>query len=329
MLMCSFLVASTGLAAIVLAGVSLPRRMTRAGVAFFLLALAAWFLSLDLGISVFSWQIGFSLHRWFKGFTVIAHRAAWTLVPLAAVVLTAPRAGERGKPGNTVLFVVSVALAAGAAACSLSLVPAFTRAAHANGGTLWIASSLFVSLLSVAILRLDRERVARNGTRAAFILAAAIGPVLAVMPTAFRRLSLDENVVILATSLSLSVMIFVSFSVAPRASREPIAPSGHASALPAGETPMTAATTPNRDEEGGPRHSGETAFGADGIFARLSSRETEIANLLAEGKTNGEIAEALFISLKTVETHVYNIFRKTGVSNRVQLARALLSRPKG
>ena len=57
----------------------------------------------------------------------------------------------------------------------------------------------------------------------------------------------------------------------------------------------------------------------------LSARETEIAALLAEGKTNGETAELLFISQKTVETHLSNIFRKMRVSNRVQLVRAILA----
>ncbi len=303
MLLCSFIVASTGLAALVLAGVTLPRRMTRAGTACFLLALAAWLLSFDLGISVFSWQVGISLHRVFKTLTVIAHRAAWTLVPLAACALAAPRPGEKGKTGMNALLAVSLALAVLAGAVSLSLIPPLTRAAHAHEGVVWVVSCVFISLVSVALTLLDRERIARDGKRAAFLIAAACASVLAFMPTVFRRLSLDENAVILVVSLALSVTIFVSSSLTPRAG---------ASAKDAGQTGAPA-SIPD----------------AGAIIARLSSRETEIANLLAEGKTNGEIAEALFISLKTVETHIYNIFRKTGVSNRVQLARALLSRSQG
>jgi len=52
---------------------------------------------------------------------------------------------------------------------------------------------------------------------------------------------------------------------------------------------------------------------------RISERESEIISLLTEGHTSQEIADCLFISLKTVENHVYSIYQKTEVRNRVQL----------
>lgn len=52
---------------------------------------------------------------------------------------------------------------------------------------------------------------------------------------------------------------------------------------------------------------------------KISNRETEIIQLICEGKSNREIEEALFISLQTVKDHVYSIYQKTGVKNRVQL----------
>lgn len=55
----------------------------------------------------------------------------------------------------------------------------------------------------------------------------------------------------------------------------------------------------------------------------LTEREQEVARLVAEGKTNSEIAALLFLSVKTVETHLRSIFRKLGVSSRVHLARRL------
>jgi DNA-binding CsgD family transcriptional regulator len=52
----------------------------------------------------------------------------------------------------------------------------------------------------------------------------------------------------------------------------------------------------------------------------LTNREIEIIQYAASGLTNYEIADKLFISKLTVETHLRNIFEKTGVMNRTQLA---------
>jgi two-component system, NarL family, response regulator LiaR len=50
----------------------------------------------------------------------------------------------------------------------------------------------------------------------------------------------------------------------------------------------------------------------------LTNREMEILLLMAEGKTNQEIADELFIALKTVKTHVSNILGKLNVADRTQ-----------
>jgi DNA-binding CsgD family transcriptional regulator len=55
----------------------------------------------------------------------------------------------------------------------------------------------------------------------------------------------------------------------------------------------------------------------------LTERELQLAMLVVDRKTNPEIADELFLSQKTVETHLRNIFRKVGVSSRVELARAV------
>jgi DNA-binding CsgD family transcriptional regulator len=57
----------------------------------------------------------------------------------------------------------------------------------------------------------------------------------------------------------------------------------------------------------------------------ISSRESEIIEYLVSGFSNEEIADKLFISTKTVNNHIYNIFQKTGVKNRVQLVNLLIT----
>jgi LuxR family transcriptional regulator of csgAB operon len=50
----------------------------------------------------------------------------------------------------------------------------------------------------------------------------------------------------------------------------------------------------------------------------LTPREMEILGVLASGAKNEEIADKLFISPHTVKTHLYAIYRKINVSNRLQ-----------
>jgi DNA-binding CsgD family transcriptional regulator len=57
--------------------------------------------------------------------------------------------------------------------------------------------------------------------------------------------------------------------------------------------------------------------------ARLSGRETEIARLLQEGRSNREMAQALFISEKTVEKHLARLYEKLRVNNRAGAVRVL------
>jgi len=53
-------------------------------------------------------------------------------------------------------------------------------------------------------------------------------------------------------------------------------------------------------------------------FEQLQSRELEVLKLAAKGMSNKEIARELFISERTVQTHLVNIFRKLGVNSRTQ-----------
>jgi DNA-binding NarL/FixJ family response regulator len=61
----------------------------------------------------------------------------------------------------------------------------------------------------------------------------------------------------------------------------------------------------------------------------LTERELEIAELIAAGANNPEIAQALFVSRKTVERHVSNILAKLGARNRAELAALLVRKQEG
>ena len=53
----------------------------------------------------------------------------------------------------------------------------------------------------------------------------------------------------------------------------------------------------------------------------LTAAERRVAELVGQGLSNREVASTLFVSAKTVEFHLRNIFRKLGVRSRTELAR--------
>ena len=52
---------------------------------------------------------------------------------------------------------------------------------------------------------------------------------------------------------------------------------------------------------------------------QLSEREKQVFELVLIGKKNKEIADALFVDISTIKTHINNIYKKTGVNNRKEL----------
>jgi DNA-binding CsgD family transcriptional regulator len=59
----------------------------------------------------------------------------------------------------------------------------------------------------------------------------------------------------------------------------------------------------------------------DTLSSSLTERQREIMSLIASGLSNGEIAEKLVLSKRTVEKHIANILAKLELSNRVQIVR--------
>ena len=61
---------------------------------------------------------------------------------------------------------------------------------------------------------------------------------------------------------------------------------------------------------------------------KVSAREREVVRHVLSGKSNRSIEKELFISRRTVESHIYNVYKKLGVKNRMQLMRLFFSQDK-
>jgi DNA-binding CsgD family transcriptional regulator len=70
------------------------------------------------------------------------------------------------------------------------------------------------------------------------------------------------------------------------------------------------------------RREARPTFGWDS----LSESELRVAELVARGHSNREIAERLYMSHRTVGSHLYRIFPKLGLRSRVELARLVIER---
>ncbi|MBK6929363.1 MAG: response regulator transcription factor [Saprospirales bacterium] len=66
---------------------------------------------------------------------------------------------------------------------------------------------------------------------------------------------------------------------------------------------------------------GATASSSSSNTHPFTRRELDVLRLMAEGKANKQIAEILFVSLHTVETHIKNMYSKCDASNKVELIR--------
>jgi DNA-binding NarL/FixJ family response regulator len=74
------------------------------------------------------------------------------------------------------------------------------------------------------------------------------------------------------------------------------------------------------------RATGETVRRPDAGQERLTPQELRIAELVAEGESNREVAQHLFLSPRTVGYHLARVYQKLGISSRTRLARALRER---
>jgi DNA-binding CsgD family transcriptional regulator len=142
-------------------------------------------------------------------------------------------------------------------------------------------------------------------------------------PLAYALLRLAEALAAAGDSGAAADAVRQSHVLARRLGAEPIAAEAEALArrarlsLPLEEPGASAnrdGTDPHENASAAPRPADELArFG-------LTDREREVLVLVAAGRSNPEIARALFISAKTASVHVSNILAKLGVSGRVEAA---------
>jgi two-component system NarL family response regulator len=100
-------------------------------------------------------------------------------------------------------------------------------------------------------------------------------------------------------------------------------------AVESGELWIQRSITPRLLDELGARLRDETrtTHVVAGRLAGLTPREREIAELIGNGKNNKQIARRLFITERTVKSHLTGIFRKLGVLGRLNLALRVSGRP--
>ena len=142
-------------------------------------------------------------------------------------------------------------------------------------------------------------RVVRADARDPLLEAVTLAMGLGARPL-LRRLS----------ELAGRAMIALPPDVQPLLARPVPVPVGPRAQVTPG--PVADMSTPAPAVHAG-RGSGGDTFG-------LSKRELEVLGLIAQGRTNREIGDRLFISQKTVGVHVGNILAKLGVSGRVEAA---------
>ena len=171
---------------------------------------------------------------------------------------------------------------------------------------------------TLALIRGERSRIRGSDDPAAWGAAAAAWRALArPAPVAYARYR--EAAAILAARGSRDE--------ARRALAESAAIAEALGAAPLARDIRVLATHARLDlteaAEGGRRApAAETASPADdpGRALGLTPREVEVIRLLAEGRSNQEIADAIFVSRKTASVHVSNILAKLDVRNRVEAA---------
>jgi DNA-binding CsgD family transcriptional regulator len=162
--------------------------------------------------------------------------------------------------------------------------------------------------------RLDRAWALALGSRCEALLLAARGDVPAALDAVDRALQQHER---LPHPLELGRTLLVRGQLLRRSHQRRAAAESLDRALAIFESVGTPLWTQRARSE----LARVQAPAADGDV--LTTSERRIAELAASGRTNVEVARALFISPKTVEVHLANVYRKLGIRSRAELGRRI------
>ena len=149
------------------------------------------------------------------------------------------------------------------------------------------------------------------------IVEAVDGRALLAFAQFVRGLAAGDGSALAEVTEQLAEMGYAGLAAeAANAARDELARDGRsrdASRLTRRAVELTAAT------EGG----ATPLLRAADTFVPLTRREREIASLVAEGRTSREVADACFVSVRTVEGHLARIYDELGIRNRAELAAAM------
>ncbi|MGA9160033.1 MAG: AAA family ATPase [Actinomycetota bacterium] len=167
---------------------------------------------------------------------------------------------------------------------------------------------------------LDRAWAMATGARCRALLFAARGDLPGASASADEALRQHDR---LPLPFELGRTLLVRGTVQRRAKRKREARDTLTQALGVFEG-LGAAAWAERARAELARIGGRAASSLD-----LTPTEARVAELVAAGSTNREVADALFVSVHTVEANLKRIYRKLGIRSRTELASALPSRPSG
>lgn len=224
-----------------------------------------------------------------------------------------------------------LAAAAGATALigmvlNIAIVPRMAAALLSDSIHGWLGPVLTVWTIAAASAAVAYPFIRRGGLILAFLDAQLVSTIaVAVAVLAYKAPSLKRkdhrNSLIAFVAVSAAFLVLLSLDMLiERLHIEALKPLDGLS-LPAYLIVLNAGIFAYASSYLGAEALSRSGKLTDSCKTRfgLTPREAEIIEILLGGRTNQEIADALFISRKTVENHLYNVFQKMGVANRVQL----------